>query len=303
MTLSELMALRIRPSVLPLTIVVLTLGLGVMLPVLSPIAIHVLADALFVTLVFQGLIAKHLPALYAFAVTVLTFAQSGVFLSAANRAGSIWLALAVYCVAAAAAGFVHRRDARAVILLGGALSIAQILDPVGRVLAVFLLPVCVGLPRPGEAKDKAGLLALLLFMPVITAVALAYARLEGISPAFALRQYMETGVGQSLSLYWLLFAGFAGAPILWLTALVSSLRRPVGLIAVYTAVVAMVAVALASLLGNRSDMARVLATVSSASAVAMCNWPRLPRQSHLALAASALAAVLSWLLIHLPDLT
>jgi hypothetical protein len=277
---------------------VLIVLLALLFPLLSPLAIRAMANALFAALVLHGLLAAQIPALYAFAIAVLSFAQAGIFLSAMDRAGSIWLAIAAYCVAFAAAAFVRRRDARRVILLGGALSLAQLLDPMGAVFAVFLLPVCVGLPRAGEGKDKAGLLALLLFVPVVTAGILAYARgVLGFNPMAFARS------GRAVShtpLLLVLLSAFAAAPVLWLTVLVRPLRRPAALIAVFTATVAIVEIALAFLLGAERDVASLLAVMAAVSPVAICAWPRRPGSDSLALAATALAAVVSWLLVYLP---
>jgi len=298
MTLIEFASPRLRPTLLPPLIAALALTLAVMFPLLSPLMIRAMADVLFAALVLHGLLAAQLPAIYAFAIAVLTFAQSGIFLSAMDRAGSVWLALAVYCVASAAAAFVKHRDARRVILLGGALSLAQILDPMGAVLAVFLLPVCVGLPRPGEGKDKAGLLALLLFMPIVAAAVLAYARgVLGLDPMNFARSPRPVS---HTPFAFIAFAGFASAPVLWLTILVSNLRKPAALIAVFTAVVAIVEILLTFTLGIERDMASLLATIAAASPVAIAAWPRPRKNANLALAATALAAVVSWLLIYLP---
>lgn len=297
MTLVEFSPLQRAHSVLPFLITVLAVALAVLFPLLSPFVIHVCADALFAALILHGVLAAGFPLLHALGITLLSFAQAGVFQSAADKAGSIWLGLAVYCVASAAGNFVRYRDARRVITLGAALSLAQLLDPMGAVLAVFLLPVCVGLPRAGEAAHKAGLLALLLFMPVVMAIVLAYARgVLGFNPMrFALRAPAE-----HVPLYLLLLAGFVGAPVLWLTMFVRAVRRADGLIAVYTGLVVLVAAMLAYLLGTERDMASLLVAASAASVAGVCAWPHARRHADLALATMGLAAVVSWLLVNLP---
>ncbi len=302
MTLAEFPTLRRAQASLPTLIAVMALALATTLPMLPPFYIRACADTLLAALIFNGLMAAGLSAPYAFAITILSFAQAGLFFSAAGRAGSIWLALAVYCVARAAAGFVQHRDARRVMLLGGALSLAQVLDPMGAILAMFLLPVCVGLPRPGEGRDKAGLFALLLFMPVVTAIVLAYMRGPlGIDPmAFAAAEMQ----GQTIThapLYLLLLAGAASAPVLWLTMLVAKLHRPASLITIYAALAALAAIAFAYLLGSERDIASVLTVMAAASAAALGTWRRIARHADLALAASALAAIVSWLLFNLPS--
>lgn len=300
MTLAEFAPLQRAQSTLPFLIAALALALAVLLPLLPSSVVLAGADTLFAALVFHGALAAGYPLLHTLAITVLSFVQAGIFQSAADKAGSIWLGLAVYCVASAAANFVRYRDARRVMVLGAALSLAQLLDPMGALLAVFLLPVCVGLPRAGEAANKAGLLALLLFMPVVTAIVLAYARgVLGFNPI----QFLGAAhrLGEQVPLYLLLLAGFASAPVLWLTMFVRVVRRADGLIAVYSGLIVMVATALASLLGADRDVASVLIGVGAASAAGLCAWPRAARHADLAVAAMALAAVVSWLLVNLPS--
>lgn len=298
MTLAEFSPFQRAQSTLPFLIATSAVALAVLFPLLPPFVVRAAADTLFAALVFHGVLAAGYPLLHVVAITVLSFAQAGVFYSAVDKAGSIWLGLAVYCVASAAANFVRYGDARRVMALGAALSLAQLLDPMGAVLAVFLLPVCVGLPRAGEAAHKAGLLALLLFMPVVTAIVLAYARgVLGFNPMrFALRPPAE-----HVPLYLLLLAGFAGAPVLWLTMFVQTVRRADGLIAVYTSLVVLVATVLAYLLGAERDMASLLVAAGAVSVAGLCAWPYARRHADLALAATALAAVVSWLLVNLPS--
>jgi hypothetical protein len=298
MTFAEVSSLRRARSTFPLLIAALALSLAVLFPLLPPSVVLAGADALFAALIFHGVCAAGFTVLHAVMITILTFAQAGVFDSATDKGGSIWIGLAVYCVASAAANFVRYRDARRVMALGAALSLAQLLDPMGAVLAVFLLPVCVGLPRAGEAAHKAGLLALLLFMPVATAMVLAYARgVLGVNFTRA----ASGALVETAPIYLLLLAAFAGAPVLWLTTFVRSLRRADGLIAVYTGLVVLVAAVLAYLLGTGRDAASVLIAVSAASVAGLCAWPRAGRHGDLALAAVALAAVVSWLLVNIPS--
>jgi hypothetical protein len=300
MTLAEFPSLQRAQSTLPFLIAALALALAVLFPLLPPFALRACADTLFAAMIFHGVLAAGYPLFHTLAIAALSFAQAGIFQSATDKAGSIWLGLAVYCVASAAANFVRYRDARRVMALGAALSLAQLLDPMGPVLAVFLLPVCVGVPRAGEAAHKAGLLALLLFMPVVTAMVLAYARgVLGINPMRIAS--VTRPLAEHMPLYFLLLVGFAGAPVLWLTMFVNAVRRADGLIAVYAGLVVLVATMLAYLLGTGRDMASVLTATGAASVAALCAWPRAARNADLALAAMALAAVVSWLLVNLPS--
>jgi hypothetical protein len=303
MTLAALPSLRRAQESLPLLIVALALVLATALPLLSPFLIRACADALFAALIFHGLLATGLRTGYTLAITALSFVQAGLLFSAAGRAGSIWLAVAIYCVARAASDFVQHRDARRVMALGGALSLAQVLDPMGAVLAIFLLPVCVGLPRAGEGRDKMGLFALLIFVPVVTAMVLAITRgMFNFDPMHFARSELTTRAITHVPLWLLLLGGFASAPVLWLTLLVARLRRAASLVTIYPALAALAATAAAYLLGAERDMASVLTVAAAASAAALCSWPRLPRHADLALAATALSAVMSWLLLNLPSL-
>jgi hypothetical protein len=302
MTLTEFSIVRRAQTSLPMIVAASALALVTTLPLLSQFYIRAVADTLLAALIFHSLIAARLPLLHAIAITALSFTQAGLFLSAAGSAGSIWLAIAVYCVARAAAGFVQHRDARRVMLLGAALSLAQVLDPMGAILAMFLLPVCVGLPRRGEGRDKMGLFALLLFMPVVTAIVLAYTRnVLGLDPMDFARANLQIQPIAHAPLYLLLLAGFASAPVLWLTMFVADLRRAASLITIYAALAALAAIAFAYLLGIERDIGSVMTVSAVASAAALCAWPRIARHADLALAATALAAITSWLLFNLPS--
>jgi hypothetical protein len=302
MTFAEFPLLQRTQTILPFLVAALALFLVILLPWLPLFAVRAVAGAVFAALVFNGLFVVGFPTIHVLAITLLSVIQAGAFESLTNKGGSIWLALAVYCVASATANFVQHRDARRVMALGAALSLVQLLDPMGAVLAVCLLPVCVGLPRAGEIGNKAGLLAILLFMPVVTAMVLAYARgVLGLNPMAFARAGVERVLAPHTPLFLLLLAGFTAAPVLWLIILVRDLRSAPGLIAVYTGLCVVVAVALAYLLGAERDMASVLTASAAVSAAALCTWRRVARHADLALAATALAAVVSWLLINLPS--
>jgi len=122
MTLAEFSSLQRAQSTLPFLIAALALALAVLFPLLPPSVMLAGADTLFVALVFHSVLAARYPLLHSLAIAALSVAQAGIFQSALDRAGSIWLALAVYCVASAAANFVRYRDARRVMALGAASS-------------------------------------------------------------------------------------------------------------------------------------------------------------------------------------
>lgn len=87
--------------------------------------------------------------------------------------GGLWLAFGVAAIAASAIGYTKYGDARSIIRLGASLALVQVLDPMGGLIVAALLPAMFGLRRK-QAAQSAGLYALLLFMPAIAALTLAY---------------------------------------------------------------------------------------------------------------------------------
>ena len=85
----------------------------------------------------------------------------------------LWLAVGIAAIAASAIAFTKRGDARSIIRLGASLALVQLADPMGGWIVAALLPGMFGLRRKGAAQS-AGLYVLVLFMPVIMALALAY---------------------------------------------------------------------------------------------------------------------------------
>jgi hypothetical protein len=85
----------------------------------------------------------------------------------------LWLALGIAAIAASAIAYTRHGDARNIIRLGASLAFVQIVDPMGGLIVAALLPGLFGLRRK-EAAQSAGLYTLVLFMPAITALALAY---------------------------------------------------------------------------------------------------------------------------------
>lgn len=238
------------------------------------------------------------------ALAILGFAQAGLFLSA-RGGGSIWLALGVYAVASSAADFAAHRNPRGVILLGGSLALVQMLDPMGSMIAALMLPVCAGLPRSiREAKRTAGLYALLLFIPAMMAVLLAYLnnaiafdapRVLGASVS---SHDAQTYLSPAASILFAFVALAICAPALWLAAFVRALRRRPGLLVAATALVVTIASVAAAMRGAMHEPAALQAAIASCSMAAIASWRRASRHTELALAASALAAVVSWLLLN-----
>jgi hypothetical protein len=202
------------------------------------------------------------------AFVTLAFAQAGLFVSL-RGGGSIWLALGVYAVAA------------------------------------LMLPVCAGIPRSAhEARRTAGLYALLLFIPAMMAVLLAYlnhtiafdpARFLGASVASG---EVPTHLSPAASNLFFIAALATCAPALWLSLFVRGLRRRPGFLVAATASVVTIAAIIASLRGAIHEPAAIMAAIASCSIAAIASWRKAHRHTELALAACALAAIVSWLLLN-----
>jgi hypothetical protein len=86
-----------------------------------------------------------------------------------------WLAIGIAAIAASAIAFARHDDVRSVIRLGASLAAVQFLDPMGGLIVAALVPGLLGLKRKGmRPTQSAGLYALVLFMPVVAALVLAY---------------------------------------------------------------------------------------------------------------------------------
>jgi len=85
----------------------------------------------------------------------------------------LWLAIGAGMIAASAVSFARREDARGLIRLGASLAAIQLLAPLSGLIVAALLPRFLGLGRKGAAQS-AGLYALILFMPAITALVFLY---------------------------------------------------------------------------------------------------------------------------------
>ncbi|HEY8950024.1 MAG TPA: hypothetical protein VIM56_14155 [Rhizomicrobium sp.] len=85
------------------------------------------------------------------------------------------LALVLSLVAASAGSLARAQTARRVVTLGASLAATQIVSPVGVIVTAILAPALAFLRSSGETRFRnAGLLVLLLFIPVAAALLLAY---------------------------------------------------------------------------------------------------------------------------------
>jgi hypothetical protein len=86
---------------------------------------------------------------------------------------ALWLAVAASMIAVSAVSFARREDVRGLIRLSVSLAAIQLLAPLSGLIVAAFLPRLLGLGRKGIAQS-AGLYALILFMPAITALVLLY---------------------------------------------------------------------------------------------------------------------------------
>lgn len=233
-------------------------------------------------------------------LSVVVLAQAGPFV-AVGAGKSLWLALGVWAVVSSAAAFATRADPRRIILFGGSLAAIQLLDPLGGFLTAGLLPATLAIGHSRvDPRQTAGLYALLMFMPLMTAVLLLYlARVQHIDPAGLL-------AGPPAGASPRIFAAHAGlawrlAPALGLAVIVSPVLLGLGrLRAAPARAVALVALGVAAagaasaLLGVIREPVTLLAAAAPIVAASLAQWPATPTRSRDALAAALLCTALSW---------
>ncbi len=201
-----------------------------------PVAVRMGAIAALALMMLRDLSAARFSPAATAALMMLTFAQAGLFFCASGDA-SPWSALAASTVASSASSFASRRNPRNVILLGGSLAIVQMLHVAGGVIAAIMLPVCAGLPRSiREAQRTAGLYALLIFIPAMIAVLLAYLHHAiGFEPSGFLDASVAAPAPSHSNLIFMIAAVALCAPAIWLAVSVKSLRRIPGFLVGATA--------------------------------------------------------------------
>ncbi|GEM_PF-2338757 len=125
-------------------------------------------------LFFRMLRSADYPVPMSLAVAFVCIAQAGLWVSPLSAAGGLWFALAMALAASSALAFAERQDdARAIFALGGSLAAIQLADPSGDIVAALALPMLAGLPRARFSRN-AGLLLVLLFIPCLTAIGMAW---------------------------------------------------------------------------------------------------------------------------------
>lgn len=233
-------------------------------------------------------------------LTAAVLAQAGPSVAIATGQ-SLWLALGVLAVAASAAAFAGRTDARHIILFGGSLAVIQLLDPLGGVVAAGLLPATLAIGRGRVDRRQAkGLYVLLMFMPVTMAMLLLYlTRVQHFDSASLLSSSAHDVPTQVFaahaSLLWRL------APALEFTLIVSPslfglrLRRDASARAILLVALGVAAAAIAgALLGAIRAAVPLLAAASPVVAAALAHWPVSPARNREAVGIALLCTAVSW---------
>jgi hypothetical protein len=231
----------------------------------------------------------------------LMLAQPALLLSIAGSAQGVWLAIGIYAIAASAQTFSRREDARSIMQLGGSLALLQVLDPLGGLIVAALVPGLFGLNRRDQKMaHSAGLYALVLFMPVIVALALAYlSRVQHIDLPQLMLGYSRAGsISPATGFSWQLATDFMplliAAPVLlrnlqldrnWTRSTISVL-----LIACAISLAALIA----TFLGTSCSPLALAAAAAPLPLIAIADWPRLPSRIRDAIAVAGTTAILAW---------
>ena len=221
---------------------------------------------------------------------------------------ALLLAIIVCPIATGAAAFASVQSVRNVVLVSGALALAQTVNPLGTAMAGILVPVLVGLQN-GTAFRSRGvpLLVLLLFIPLGSAALLAYrtytmhggiaAQIAGNVAQFAAdRPFLQLSNFRAQALARAAELAAIGLPV-WLPAVFVRSRASIAIAAVCTALI--VAVTVAAFLGRPRPVAVVAPALAIPSILALREWP--PDQRSLQVTAAALGAgvLLTWFFAEL----
>jgi hypothetical protein len=211
------------------------------------------------------------------------------------------LALLLFLIAWQAGNFARAQNARMVIVLGVSLAAVQFVSPGGVIVAAIVAPVLATFHVPQNGRN-AGILVLLLFIPVGTALLLSYlARETHFIPAawlsgpfdrvlapriFDPLNAARNGVLDAAAMIamafpvWLMAARFPAARVI---AIVTS-----SLIA---------AVGVAAFLGRSRALGAFAPSLAALSLLSLTEFQNGPLRAQRAVAISTTSVVLSWLLL------
>jgi hypothetical protein len=218
---------------------------------------------------------------------------------------ALGLALFLAFVSEAARGLVQTQSARGVVVLGLSLAATQFASPLGVVVAAILAPA-LAFHVPGETRAKnAGLLLLLLFVPVATALLLAYlahearfdpsAYLAGPFDALLHRQIFDPGSPRANGMIVAAVMMVLAFPV-WFAAWRSRRIGATALVA-STLIVAVIVTALLERSRALGAFVPSLAVLNALSFTESRSDPILPVH---AVVLSALSAMVSWLFVAVP---
>lgn len=236
-------------------------------------------------------------------LTAVVLAQAGPLIAIAIGQ-SLWLALGVLVVAASAAAFAGRADARHIILFGGSLAVIQLLDPMGVIMAAGLLPATLAIGRGhADRHQMAGLYSLLMFMPLMMAMFLLYlTQIQHFDPAGLFSGLSSHASAHAFALHAGLLvrlAPAAGFSIIASPALLGcgrSRQVPARAIFLVTLGVATAATT-GAVLGVIRTAVPLLAASSSVVAVALAHWPASPARNREAVTIALLCTAVSWVAV------
>jgi hypothetical protein len=232
-------------------------------------------------------------------VIACLFLQSGLCATLLGQGDALRLAIALYLVVSRAVAFAAVRSVHRIVALGLALAAAQILHPLAGVVGALSLPLLAVALQPEDTRHRTGFAALLMFIPLVSALVLAW--LHGVAGVTLWPQAPDTSIVllPPLPFPWQIAVLFCCAPVLWLGVSVGALRNRAQHVALGIALLTALVICVAAGRRTPPDLSTVMATVAALSAGAIAAWSHPPRNGSLALAASALTTVLSWLLPYL----
>jgi hypothetical protein len=140
-------------------------------------------------------------------LTTLCIAQPAYVYSSTGF-GSIVLAISVYAMCAAAMAFAQRQDPRRIVLLGGSLATAQLINPLCGAAASIALPVTLHRSiAGGNIRSTLGVVVSVLFIPALVSIGSLYLLVQNASllrwPAstiFSGRELMLASIGAILGI-------------------------------------------------------------------------------------------------------
>jgi hypothetical protein len=235
---------------------------------------------------------------------------AGQMLAALTTASApaLVLVLTVYLIAAGGVAFARLQNVRNVMVLSGALALVQGVNPIGTVMAATLVPVLIGLQNAEMFRARgAALLVLLLFIPLSSALFLAYfahtahslpstwlvaniAQVEAHNLHARLSDFRLRGLLRAAELV------LIALPV-WVTAAAVRNRASLTIATVCAALI--VAVTVSVFLGRVRPVALVAPALAVPSILVLREWPRTQDGGRWIAAGPAFGAFLTWFFVAL----